>query len=57
MSHQEIPPGQDSEEEGPCVPMARKCAPHSPRTTMKMGSLMELSADFQIVTSIFYIDR
>jgi len=31
---------EDSEEEGPCVPMARKCAPHSPRTTMKMGPLL-----------------
>ena len=31
---------KDSDDEGPCVPMARKCAPHSPRTTMKMGSLV-----------------
>lgn len=36
----ERPAGEDSDDEGPCVPMARKCAPHSPRTTMKMGPLL-----------------
>ncbi|CAJ1377261.1 unnamed protein product [Effrenium voratum] len=30
----------DADEDGPCVPMARKCAPPSPRGALKMGPLL-----------------
>ena len=46
---------KDSDDEGPCVPMARKCAPHSPRTTMKMGSLVGEGRCTDIIDMCVYI--